>query len=95
MILVLALTQFAFLILGIVFLKILVNATTESLPAALIAFNHDSIWLLAIPLIWVFFVSVFGRSGTPIARRVTATTGVGVAMICFLFLALVAYWFAS
>lgn len=95
MILVLALTQFAFLVLGIVFLKILVNATTGTLPLFVTVLNGNAMWLLVIPLIWAFLVSAFGRGGGALAEKVTRASGAAVAVLCFCFLAAVAYLFTQ
>jgi hypothetical protein len=84
----------AFLVLGIVFLRILVNATTESLSPSLVLLNENAVWLLAIPLIWAFLaVALGGRSGGPVATKVTGATGGAIAVLCFLFLGSVAYLF--
>ncbi len=70
MILVIALTQFAFLALGIVALKIMTHATGSTLtPDRLETFSQYSLLLFAVPLVWVAFASVCIR-----VERIPLTT---------------------
>ena len=87
MIRVLALTQFAFLALGIVALKIMVHAKTTISPS-LQALNQWSLWLFAVPLVWVAFASFCVHvEKPPLSSAVARAVGVIVAILCFLFLA--------
>jgi len=90
MIRVLALTQFAFLTLGIVALKILVHANTAT-SAYYQSLNRWSLWLFAVPLVWVGFASICVAYGKTILPRVAQITGVLLAILCFLFLATVTF----
>ncbi len=86
MIRVLALTQFAFLALGIVAFKIMVHADT-TVPPSLESLNQWSLWLFAIPLVWVAFASLCGHlEKAPLSSAVARVIGVIVAVLCFLFL---------
>lgn len=89
MIRVIAMTQFAFLALGVVSLKIMINANTEAASSAYLEFL-DSIayWLFALPLAWIFFATVCSKiDKPPLTMAVARVTGVILAIACFLFLA--------
>jgi hypothetical protein len=59
MINVIALTQFAFLTLGIVFLKIMIQANSDyQISRYLQTLNRIALWLLAIPIVWIAFASL-------------------------------------
>jgi len=93
MIRVLALTQFAFLSLGIVALKIMIHANANSsVSAYLQALNQWALWLFAVPLIWVAFASACTRiDKLPLSLGVARVTGVILAIASFLFLASVTF----
>lgn len=92
MIRVLALTQFAFLTLGIVALKILVQANGAIRTSSYLQFlNQWALWLFAVPLIWVAFASLCVAYGNSILPRIAQATGVALAILCFLFLATVTF----
>lgn len=93
MILVIALTQFAFLTLGIALLKILVHSDTGSTMAShWVALNPWSIWLFLIPVLWTGFASACQMVNRgPLNLDVARITGVIVAVACFLFLIAVTF----
>ena len=94
MILVIALTQFAFLTLGIAILKILVHADPGSAMAShWTALNQWSIGLFLIPIIWTGFASACQMVNKgPLKSDVARITGVIVAIACFLFLIAVTFF---
>lgn len=89
MIRVIAMTQFAFLTLGVVSLKIMIQANTDASESAYLAFlNTISLWLFAIPIGWVFFATLCSKiNKAPLTLKVAQVTGVIIAVACFLFLA--------
>ncbi len=57
---IIALTQFAFLTLGIVFLKILIQANSDyRVSKYLQTLNQIALWLFAIPIVWIAFAFLF------------------------------------
>ena len=89
MIRVIAMTQFAFLTLGVVSLKIMIQANTDASESAYLEFlNTISLWLFAIPIGWVFFATLCSKiNKAPLTLKVAQVTGVIIAVACFLFLA--------
>jgi hypothetical protein len=92
MINVIALTQFAFLTLGIVFLKIMIQANSDyQVSRYLQTLNRIALWLLAIPIVWIAFASLCAHiNRAPLIPRVAYWVGIIMAVLCFLFLATVA-----
>ena len=88
MINVIALTQFAFLALGIASLKILIQADTgASLSPSMQMFDRYSLWLFFIPVLWIGFASlcqILHRG--PFNIKVARILGVGLAILSLLFL---------
>jgi hypothetical protein len=89
---VIALTQFAFLTLGIVFLKILIHASSDyHVSRYLQALNSISLWLFVIPIVWIAFAALCSLvNRAPLIPRVAYGVGIIIAVLCFLFLATVA-----
>lgn len=94
MILVIALTQFAFLTLGIAALKILVRSDAgSSIAPHWISLNQWSILLFLIPIIWTGFASACQMVNKgPLNLNVARIIGVIVAIACFLFLIAVTFF---
>ena len=92
MINVIALTQFAFLTLGIVFLKIMIQANSDyQISRYLQTLNRIALWLFAIPIVWIAFASLCSHiNRAPLIPRVAYGVGIVIAVLCFLFLATVA-----
>ena len=88
---VIALTQFAFLTLGIVFLKIMIQANSDyQVSRYLQTLNRIALWLFAIPIVWIAFAFLCSRiNRAPLIPRVAYGVGIVVAVLCFLFLATV------
>ncbi|MGH8047931.1 MAG: hypothetical protein ACREKL_11855 [Chthoniobacterales bacterium] len=93
MIRVLALTQFAFLSLGIVAVKIMVHANGNSyISTYLQALDDWVLWLFAVPLLWIAFASACIRINKgPLSAGVANATGIILAIASFLFLASVTF----
>jgi hypothetical protein len=93
MINVIALTQFAFLTLGIVSLKIMLQSNgTAAVSHYLQTLNGVSLWLFAIPLIWIAFASAcFHINRGPLKPMVGNVIGVALAVLSFLFLVTVTF----
>ena len=92
MIRVLALTQFAFLTLGIVALKILVQANGALTTSPWHQFlDRWALWLFVIPPLWVGFASICLAYGSAALPRIAQALGVVLAVLCFLFLATVTF----
>lgn len=93
MVRVLALTQFAFLTLGIVSLKIMVHANPSiSTSSYLQMLNGVALWLFGIPLVWIAFASACSHIDKGVlSPRVAQVLGVILAVLCFLFLATVTF----
>ncbi len=90
---VLALTQFAFLSLGIVALKIMIQANGRELASPwLQRLDGVALWLFLLPLAWIAFASVcFHLNRGPLRPKVAKVVGVALAVLCFLFLATVTF----
>ena len=79
MINVIALTQFAFLTLGIVFLKIMIQANSDyQISRYLQTLNRIALWLFAIPIVWIAFASLV-RISTE--RRLYHALHIGSALL--------------
>lgn len=93
MINVLALTQFAFLTLGIVSLKIMIQANgTADVSPYLQRLDGVALWLFVVPLVWIAFATTCVRVGrAPLTVQTAKVTGVLLAILCFLFLATVTF----
>ena len=88
---IIALTQFAFLTLGIVFLKILIQANSDyRVSKYLQTLDRIALWLFAIPIVWIAFAFVCSRiNRPPLTPRVAYGVGIIIAALSFLFLATV------
>jgi hypothetical protein len=88
---IIALTQFAFLTLGIVFLKIMIGANSDyRISEYLQTLDTIALWLFAIPIVWIAFASLCSRiNRAPLIPRVAYRVGIIIAGLCFLFLATV------
>lgn len=84
MVTVIAMTQFAFLALGIVALKILIHASgSETISPALQRLDRMSLWLFVIPLAWIAFASVCAHINRfPLVTNVARILGVIIAIGC-------------
>ncbi|MFY8215618.1 MAG: hypothetical protein ACOVMP_03350 [Chthoniobacterales bacterium] len=93
MVTVIALTQFAFLALGIVALKILIHASgSETISPYLQNLDRLSLWLFAVPLLWIGFASVCAHINRfPLVTKVAQTVGVLLAVACGIFTFVVAF----
>jgi len=93
MVRVLVLTQFAFLALGIISLKIMLQANGRlAVSPYLQALNHWVLYLFAVPLVWLAFASICGHvEKIPLTSRVARVIGVLVAIACFGFLVSVTF----
>lgn len=91
MINVIALTQFAFLTLSIVFLKILIHANSDlRISRYLQTLDSIALWLFAIPIVWIGFASLCSRiNRAPLTPRIAYWVGIILAVLCFVFLATV------
>ena len=86
---VLALTQFAFITLAIVSLKILVHSSS-SVSNAIRTLDRIAVWLFTIPVIWTIAAAISPQTGNSVqslARRI----GVILAVISFLILVAVVF----
>lgn len=94
MIRVIAMTQFAFLVLGTVALKILVKANgTSTLIPNLPGLSRNVFWLFAIPPLWAAFAAFCDYfKKAPFTPRVAQGVGVVIAVACFLFMFTVTFW---
>ncbi len=88
MIKVLALTQFAFLTLGVVALKIMVQANGNVLVSPYLQrLDAMAVWLFLVPLAWVAFASACLHLDRGVLRPMVAQVlGVILAVACFGFL---------
>jgi hypothetical protein len=93
MVRVLALTQFAFLTLGIVTLKIMVQANPNlSTSSYLQQLNGIALWVFVVPLVWIAFASICAHVNKgPLSPKGAQVVGVLVAVLSFLFLATVTF----
>jgi hypothetical protein len=91
MINVIALTQFAFLTLGIVFLKIMIQANSDyQVSRYLQTLDRIALWLFAIPIVWIAFVFLCSHlNRSPLVPRVAYRIGIIITILRFLFLATV------
>jgi hypothetical protein len=91
MINVIALTQFAFLTLSIVFLKIMIHANSDlRVSEYLQTLDSIALWLFVIPVAWIAFASVCSRiNRAPLTPRIAYGLGIFLAVLCFVFLATV------
>lgn len=89
MINVIALTQLAFLTLGLVLTRILYRAYGNTAPSEWVNIVvHQWYWLFAITPLWIAFAKLsehFNRF--PFSIRVAKALGVGLAVLAFLFFA--------
>ena len=86
---VIALTQFAFLTLGIVTLKILIHSVSSVSPF-IRRLDVISLWLFSIPVIWIVYAMiVVRRDNAPLSTFVARIIGIVLAVLSFLFLAAV------
>jgi len=86
MILVIALTQFVFISLGIMALKIMVMASTNdaTIPPHVAQLNAYGIWLFCIPFAWMLLAQcavIFSKG--PIAVNIARVTGVILCVLIF------------
>ncbi len=88
---IIALTQFAFLTLGIVFLKILIQSNRDyRISKYLQTLDRIALWLFAIPIVRIAFTFLCSRiDKAPLTPRVAYGVGIVIAALCFLFLATV------
>ncbi len=93
MVKVIALTQFAFLTLGIVSLKIMLQANGNSeVSPYLQTLNQWVLWLFAVPLVWIAFASICAHvEKGPLNAKVARVVGILLAIASFLFLATVTF----
>ena len=87
MINVIALTQFAFLTLGVVLSRILYRATGNTTTTAYTRIVIDQWYLLfAVPVIWIGFALLATRiNRIPLTLGTARAIGVALAMACFAF----------
>jgi hypothetical protein len=85
---IIALTQFAFVALGFVTLKILIHARSDYLTSSYLqTLDGLSYWLFAIPLAWMAFALLCTRVDRgPLVPRVAYGSGIVIAVLCCLFL---------
>ena len=89
MINVIALTQFAFLTLSIVFLKIMIHANSDlRVSKYLQTLDSITLWFFAVPIVWIAFAALCSRiNRAPLTPRIAYWVGISIAVLCFLFLA--------
>jgi len=88
MIRVIALTQFAFVALGVVALQIMLKATGSLMTSPNIQFlTRNSLWLFAVPVLWIGLATLCSEvNRPPLSPRVAQITGVLLVVLCFLFM---------
>jgi len=92
---VIALTQFAFLTLGIATLKILIHSVTSVSPF-IRWLDGVSLWLFSTPVIWsVYATIVVRRDNAPLSTFVARLIGIMLAVLSFLFLAAVVFYLSA
>jgi len=95
MITVIALTQFGFLALGIVSLKILIHSVS-SVPPSIQWLDVISLWLFSIPVIWSVYATIsVRRDKPPLSPLVAKIAGIVLAVLSFLFLAAVVFYLSA
>ncbi len=89
MINVIALTQFAFLSLGVVLSRILYRASGSHTPSLYSRIVIEQwYWLFAIPVLWIGFALLATRvNRVPLTPGIARALGVSLATICFVFFA--------
>ena len=89
---IIALTQFAFLTLSIVFLKIMIHANSDlRISRYLQTLDSMALWLFLIPVVWIAFASLCSRINKAPLTKIAYALGVILAIFCFLFLATVTF----
>lgn len=84
---VIAITQFVFLTLGIVFLKGIVNANGDISSSSYFQFlDKNWPWLFMVPVAWVVFTQVsYQIDRFPLTPKVARVIGIVLSAICFFF----------
>ncbi len=84
---VIAITQFVFLTLGIVFLKGIVNANGDSSSSSYFQFlDKNWPWLFVVPVAWIVFTQVsYQIDRFPLTPKVARVIGIVLSGICFFF----------
>jgi len=90
MILSIALTQFIFISLGMLSVNVLLKAAgyasnvAETFPAFSVWMATQSLWLFALPLVWVAFAGLCLHGGKgSLPQMAVRLTGVGLAVAIF------------
>jgi hypothetical protein len=87
---VIALTQFAFLTLSIVFLKIMIHANSDlRISRYLRTLDKIALWLFLVPVMWIAFAFFCSRINKAPLTRIAYGLRIILAIFCFLFLATV------
>jgi len=91
MILVISLTQLAFISLAIVFARILFRADrAEAATGFELWVQHHGMWLFLVPLAWVILAQVCERvRKAPLSPPVARAIGVALSVAAFVFLLVV------
>ncbi len=90
MIQVTALTQFAFLVLGIMSLIVRARSAGQS-PTAILGVSLW--WLLVLPVAWVAFAALCSRyQKAPFSLTVARASGIVLAVLAFLFMVTVTFY---
>ena len=83
-----AATQFVFLSLGILALKVLLKAggyapnVASKFPDLAVQLGRHGVWMFIIPLAWVAFASLCERVGKPsVARAIGVAVAAGLFML--------------
>ena len=93
MIRVLALTQLAFLTLGLVAFKIMFKSGGNTASSPFLQFiGRFGFWLYLVPLLWLAMATLGERrsKASPVAK-LSEAAGVIIAVLCFLFLVVVTF----
>jgi len=94
MITVIAITQFVFLTLGVIFLKGIVNANGDSSSSLYFQFlDNNWPWLFLVPVAWIIFTQIsYQINRFPLTPKVARVIGVVLSGICFVFFASVNFF---
>src|ERR1051325_5985119 len=88
---VIGLTQFAFLALAITSVKILVHSQS-SISSTVRIIDSIALWFFSIPVMWTGYATIAAQFSRPV-QTVTYAIGITLAVISFLLLLAVVFYF--